>query len=115
MATEPPVYAVIFSSQLAQSAVDYQDAAEEMVRLAETMPGFLGCESARGMDGFGITVCYWDSEEAIRHWKQQADHQVAQRRGHEEWYKKYFLSIAKVKRAYGVNEKGERISKWRKK
>jgi len=30
------------------------------------MPGYLGVESVRGDDGFGITVSYWSTEEAIR-------------------------------------------------
>ena len=32
-----------------------------MLELARQQPGFLGVESARGEDGFGITVSYWSS------------------------------------------------------
>ncbi len=30
-----------------------------MAELASTQPGFLGMESVRGGDGFGITLSYW--------------------------------------------------------
>jgi heme-degrading monooxygenase HmoA len=38
-----------------------------MVILAQQQPGFLGMESAR--DEIGITVSYWENEEAILAWK----------------------------------------------
>ena len=37
-----------------------------MVELAATQPGFLGIDSTRGDDGFGITVSYWRSEADIQ-------------------------------------------------
>jgi hypothetical protein len=60
-----PYYAVIFSSTLRENPAGYVETAERMVELAKTMPGFLGIESARGADGFGITVSYWKDEAAI--------------------------------------------------
>lgn len=54
-------------------------------------------ESARD-EGLGITVSYWDSLEAIRLWKENAAHQVAQERGKNEWYESFGLRICKVER-----------------
>ncbi len=62
----PPYYAVIFSSQRRDGDDGYAATAGRMVELAATQPGFLGIESTRGADGFGITVSYWESEDAIR-------------------------------------------------
>ena len=67
---KPPYYAVIFSSSLA-NATGYDETAQRMVELAATMPGYLGIESARGTDGFGITVSYWRDEEAIANWRNE--------------------------------------------
>jgi len=97
---EPPYYAVIFSNQLADGGEGYSETADRMVELAETMPGFLGFETARGDDGFGISVSYWESEASIANWKRQAEHQEAQRRGRAEWYESFTLRVAKVERAY---------------
>lgn len=75
--------------------------AERMVELAAQQPGFLGVESVRGTDGFGITVSYWSSAEAISAWKADVEHLVAQEMGKRAWYEHYELRVAKVERAYG--------------
>jgi len=98
---EPPYYAVIFSSQRTVGDRGYGHMAERMIELASAQPGFLGVETVRGADGFGITVSYWSSEEAIVAWKKHAEHQPAQEAGKQVWYADYQLRIAKVKRAYG--------------
>src|SRR5688572_12356333 len=98
---QPPYYAVIFSSQRTEGERGYGTMAERMVELAATQPGFLGVESVRGADGFGITVSYWASEADIRAWKAHAEHQVAQVAGKKMWYAGYQLRIAKVERDYG--------------
>lgn len=97
----PPYYAVIFSSQRsAGDAVAYERTAARMAELAASQPGYLGIETTRGADGFGITVSYWTSLEAIAAWKAVAEHQAAQRAGRERWYRHYEMRIAKVERAY---------------
>ena len=75
--------------------------AERMVELAAQQPGFLGVESARDAGGLGITVSYWESEEAIAGWKANAEHRVAQETGRKTWYSDYQLRVARVEREYG--------------
>lgn len=96
---EPPYYAVIFSSQ--RTAVDdgYGLMADRMVELAARQPGFIGVETTRGTDGFGITVSYWSSLEAIAAWKTHGEHRVAQAAGRSKWYAHFELRIARVERA----------------
>ena len=96
----PPYYAVIFASRRTHGDRGYDQMAERMVALASQMPGFLGVESVRNVDGFGITVSYWESEGAIRQWKAHAEHQIAQRTGKAVWYTDYIVRIAKVEREY---------------
>ena len=96
---EPPYYAVIFASQRSEGDLGYAAMAARMVALAAAQPGFLGMESARGEDGFGITVSYWQSLEAIARWKADAEHQAAQQAGKRVWYADYALRIARVERA----------------
>jgi heme-degrading monooxygenase HmoA len=75
--------------------------AERMISLASRMPGFLGVESVRDSNGLGITVSYWDSEEAIRRWKAHSEHQAAQAVGKKVWYADYIIRVARVERSYG--------------
>lgn len=97
---KPPYYAVIFTSQRTEGDNGYGDMADKMVELASLQPGFLGVESAR--EEVGITVSYWRDLEAIKAWKENSAHQVARKRGREEWYSSFKLRIAKVDRDYGL-------------
>lgn len=94
---EPPYYAVIFASQRTEGDNGYGIMADKMVELASRQEGFLGVESARD-EGLGITVSYWESLEAIKNWKDNAAHQVAQEKGKTEWYKNFSLRVCKVER-----------------
>lgn len=97
-----PYYAVIFSSQRNLADQDaYEQMAEKMIELAKIQKGFLGVESTRGSDGFGITVSYWKSEEDIRVWKANGDHRLAQELGRGHWYESFVTRVCKVERDYG--------------
>ena len=103
-----PYYAVIFASRLAPGDNGYAQMGERMAELAAQQPGYLGADSARGADGFGITVSYWTSSEAIAQWKENIEHLVAQEKGKREWYEHYEVRVAKVERSYGkVREEGD--------
>ena len=104
---EPPYYAVIFSNQRTDAEnEEYGAMAERMAELAAQQPGYLGHDTVRGEDGFGITVSYWRDEEAVRNWKRVAEHREAQRLGRERWYRAYRLRVAKVEREYGFERTG---------
>ncbi|MFN7959006.1 MAG: antibiotic biosynthesis monooxygenase [Holophagaceae bacterium] len=98
---EPPYFAVIFSNQRTGGDQGYEAMAERMVELARAQPGFLGVESARDAEGFGITVSYWRDEASIAAWKAHAEHAVAQRLGRERWYADFQLRVCRVEREYG--------------
>lgn len=95
----PPYYAVIFTSTRTAAGEGYGDTAQRMVELAAEQPGYLGVESAR--NEVGITVSYWESLEAIRAWKQVAEHRLAQEMGRSTWYSAYKTRICRVERDYG--------------
>ena len=96
---DPPYYAVIFTSARSEVDEGYGDMSAKMVEMAAQQPGFLGVESARGTDGLGITVSYWESEEAIANWRRNAEHRIAQSYGKEKWYTEFATRVAKVERA----------------
>jgi len=98
----PPYYAAIFSSQRTPGDHGYGAMADRMVELAAAQPGFLGVESVRGTEGFGITVSYWSTPESIAAWKAHAEHVVAQETGKREWYAHFELRVARVERASGT-------------
>ena len=99
----PPYYAVIFTSQRNdRDDQGYQRAAARMLALAKEMQGYLGVESTRDAEGFGITVSYWESEQAILAWKAQSEHAETRERGRRRWYEHFEVRVARVERAYGT-------------
>ncbi len=95
---EPPYYAVITSSVKEDEDTEYTRMFDEMNALAQNAQGYLGMENVRGEDGFGITVSFWNSMDAIRDWKMNARHQIAQDKAKEKWYASYKTRICKVER-----------------
>lgn len=96
---EPPYYVVMFTSLRTDVDEGYGEAAQRMLELAAQQPGFLGVESARS-DGLGITLSYWQSEEAIRAWREHAEHSLVREQGRSTWYEAFATRVAKVERAY---------------
>ena len=78
--------------------------ADLMGQMAAEQDGYLGVESTRDADGFGITVSYWRDEAAVLGWKANAKHLLAQKLGRDRWYDHYELRVAKVERAYSGPE-----------
>ena len=99
---KPPYYAVIFTSIGTEVREGYSSMADRMLELAKQQDGYLGIESAR--EEIGITVSYWSSLEAIRNWKMNAEHLMAQEKGRKEWYQNYKTRICLVERDYEFNK-----------
>jgi len=99
---EPPYYVVIFTSLRTEVDAGYAEAAQRMLELAAQQPGFLGVESARS-DGLGITLSCWQSEEAIRAWREHAEHSAVREQGRADWYAAFATRVAKVERAYSFS------------
>jgi heme-degrading monooxygenase HmoA len=99
----PPYYVVTFSSRRTEGENGYGAMADRMASLAAQQPGYLGIESARSADGFGITNSFWRDEESIRNWKAVLDHLDAQAKGREIWYEHYEVRVGKIERAYAFD------------
>lgn len=98
---EPPYYLVSFSTHMSADVSGYEDTAQKMLDLAMLQPGYLGVESVRGANGFGITLSYWRSLEDIALWREHSEHVLARAQGRDQWYAQYFTRISKVERDYG--------------
>jgi heme-degrading monooxygenase HmoA len=102
MATFPKgTTTVIFIAQRTdQDADGYAAAATAMVALAEQQPGYLGMDSARGLDGLGITVSYWASDGHAKAWRDHGEHALIRDAGRDRWYSEYSLHVGEVTRSY---------------
>lgn len=93
---EAPYYAVIFTSIRTLGDNGFGKVGDEIVNIVSKQKGFLGAESVRGEDGFGMTISYWDSLESINAWKNNNPHMKAKEMGKKMWYSKYMIRICKV-------------------
>jgi len=91
--------AILFRSKLSDDTKGYEAMSEEMLRLAQTMPGFVEFKSFRAEDGERLSVAWWQDEETLRIWRENVRHKAAQREGRERWYEYYKIDVAHIVRS----------------
>lgn len=96
-------YAVIFSSTKSETLDGYAEMDEQMMTLAQQQPGYLGYESSNNGSS-GIFISYWESKEAIDHWRKNASHQMAKSQA-KNWYKRYLSQICLVESSHLFEKK----------
>ena len=93
--------AVIFTAwRSGADQAGYAAAAASMNALAAQQPGYRGVDTARGDDGFGVTVSYWADEACAIAWRAHPDHAAVREAGRGRWYDAYDLHVAQVSRSY---------------
>ena len=94
--------AVIFTSRLAvPHDEEYAELSARMGDLVDAQPGFISRISVRDPHTrVGITVAYFEDEASVRSWKRHPEHAEAQRRGWEDLYAEYHVTVAEVTRQY---------------
>ena len=68
----------VFRSRLqSEHAAEYSECATQMHALAEGMPGFVSFKTFRADDGERVSVIEFESEEALRAWREHPEHRKA--------------------------------------
>ena len=102
------MYAVIFEVEPeAGHEQDYLDLAARLRPELEKIGGFISIERFRSLSQEGkiLSLSFWRDEEAIARWRQQEQHQSAQRAGRERIFRDYRIRVAAVMRDYGMDKK----------
>lgn len=95
---ESPKYVVIFTSELiSENAAEYEEVAQRIATLAKAQKGFLSVSSTR-IEGKGITISYWASQQDVYSWKWHEDHQLAQKLGRDKFYKQFHITVARIEK-----------------
>ena len=103
-------YSVIFSNTLSEIDDErYHEFSNQMLELVQKADGFLGVESYREYSGRGVTISYWQSLLAIKKWKENAQHLLAQRYGKEIAYSQFTCRICEVQREYTFEKRERKI------
>lgn len=84
----------VFRSRLRPGVEDeYRRVAREMSELVHEMEGFVDEAFFTSPDGERVTIVRFADRECHRAWAEQPDHLAAQRRGREEFYSWYDISV----------------------
>lgn len=92
--------AVIFTSKRTDYEDGYAEFNEQLEAIAESLPGFIQQDSAREVDGIGISISYWKDEESAKAFKQVPIHIEAQQKGRTHYYEWYDVKVCQVDRHY---------------
>ena len=96
------MFAVIFRSLRRQDNDDlYAQWSERMSTAVAQVGGYSSHVSFRDPSTReGITIAYFENEEAIRHWREFPEHIEAQQLGRENFYLNYTVQVAEIVRDY---------------
>ncbi|WP_448564720.1 antibiotic biosynthesis monooxygenase family protein [Thalassotalea ganghwensis] len=95
------MFAVIFRAKVGQQDAAYSETVKTMRQLAFEKYGCIDFIAVtEGLDE--IAISYWESEQAIKDWRNDVDHQVAQKFGKNKWYQSYQVEVAEIKRSYAT-------------
>jgi heme-degrading monooxygenase HmoA len=85
----------------------YLDIAADLRPILEKMDGFLSIERFESLTEKGkiLSLSFWRDEEAVKAWRNQPEHQMAQKAGRGGIFRDYRLRVAQVMRDYGMNER----------
>jgi heme-degrading monooxygenase HmoA len=95
------MFAVIFRAKIKLLDEDYLDTAAKMRDLALNEYGCLEFTSSNEGEN-ELAISYWPSKENIKAWKNNPEHQAAQQKGKQQWYRSYQVDIVEVLHSYGA-------------
>lgn len=102
--------AVIFEVWPANDkANQYFDIAASLRPELERIDGFISIERFESLSTKGkyLSLSFWKDEDAMRSWRSQHEHRLAQHKGRKGIFANYRLRVASVMRDYGMEERGQ--------
>lgn len=77
---------------------EYSAVASRMSALAQEMPGYRSHKTFTADDGERVTIVEFETMEAQRAWRENAEHVEAMRRGRESFYSEVRVQVCEVLR-----------------
>lgn len=83
---------------------EYFDLAAELKPELEAIDGFLSVERFESLTTPGryVSLSFWRDEDAVKRWREHADHRAAQEAGKAGIFARYRIRVAEVLRDYGA-------------
>ena len=86
---------------------DYLDTAARLKDELSRIPGFISVERFVSMNDADklVSLSFWETEQAVKDWKNNPQHQAAQARGIKEYFKDFRIRVAHVERDYALADR----------
>ena len=96
------MFVVIFRSRRTDdNDALYAEWAQRMNQAVTKIDGYISHVGYRDRETReGVTIAYFETEEAIRTWREFPEHLEAQELGRQSFYENYSVEVAEVVRAY---------------
>ena len=93
-----PQILTVFRSRLTPGAYDagYEARADEMLRRAQAMPGFVEFKSFTAADGERVSVIIFNTRAEHDAWADDLDHRAAQSEGRNAFYAEYRIVVSEI-------------------
>ena len=95
--------AVVFEVEMNPGRVqDYFELAGSLKPELEAIDGFISVERFQSLSNEGkyVSVSFWRDEQAVKAWREHAEHRLAQARGKKEIFADFRIRVAEVVRDY---------------
>jgi len=88
---------------------DYLDIAAALRPEVEAIDGFISIERFESLSHKGklLSLSFWRDEDAVKRWREHAEHREAQARGRNEIFADYRITVVSVARQYGMFDRME--------
>lgn len=99
---------VLFEVTIKQTYMDrYLALATNLKQELVKSEGYIRSErfSSLATEGKLLSLSVWESEEAVNKWRNQIEHRMSQRQGHDLLFESYTITIASQLRSYSNSER----------
>jgi len=88
---------------------DYLEIAAALRADLEKIDGFISVERFQSIADPGklLSLSFWRDEDAVKAWRNRAEHRASQAKGRDGVFAEYRLRVASVLRDYGMNERAQ--------
>ena len=84
----------IFRARIREDrAEEYYQKADEMAKIATSMPGFISYKAYTAPDGERVSIHEWETADHLQAWREHPDHRKMQAHGRENFYREYTLYV----------------------
>src|SRR5438477_9441803 len=101
MERSPAMVLALFAFRVRPEAhAEFEETVHRMVELVTKMPGFISMDLFTSEDGRTLAVPRFETEEALKAWRDHPEHVAAQKKGRGAYFEDYWIDVCSTIRSY---------------